>query len=236
MNKHSHISQQFEKELYQLKKNLLDMGDLLVNHLGDVIDTIENRKANTKNTDVIEKAINDLEIYLDDECVRLLAIHRPAASDLRFVISASRIVNDMESMGDEITRISYIVRTLLKSMGKDHDTQFFVDIRQISKNFSELLRNTLKAYREDDYNLAAELVVAERDMDAMYDNAVRSRITLIMEEPRNVKTAVHCFGILRSLERIGKCTRQINNHTIYRVRGMDVRHMSKSRLKEKFMR
>lgn len=235
-NQHSHISEQFENELHQLKNSLLKMGELLANHLDDSIDSIKEHKINTENIETIEKNLNDLEIYLDNECVRLLAIHGPAASDLRFVISASRIVNDMESIGDEITRMSYAMKALLENMGKSDNTQFFVDIQQITKSLSQLLRDTLKAYQEDDYSLAARLIVAERDMDAQYDNAVRSRITLIMEEPRNVKTAVHCFWILRSLERIGKCARQINNHIIYRVEGTDVRHMSRSKLKERFMR
>ena len=234
-NPHIHISKLFEKELNQLKQNLLKMGDLLINHLDNTIDAIKERNIRTKDIESIEREINNLEVFLDTECVRLLAIHKPAASDLRFVISASRIANDLESIGDEVTRMSYAMKALLKNMAKDDTTKFFSDIQQITKNLSQLLRDTLQAYNQDNYNQAARLILAERDMDAQYDNAVRSRITLIVEEPSNLKNAVHCFWILRSLERIGKCARQINNHIIYRVHGTDVRHMSSDRVKETFM-
>lgn len=236
MKQKLHISGNFEKELNELKQQLLEMGEMLVRNLDNTVDAIKEHKIHTESIETIEKKINDLEIFLDKECVRILAIHTPAASDLRFIISASRIVNDMESIGDEITRMSYAINTLLSGINPNESTAFFSDIQQISKNLAKLLKDTLEAYRNDDHNQAAHIIVTEREMDAQYDNAVRSRITLIVEEPRNLKNAVHCFWILRSLERIGKCTRQINNHIIYRVHGTDVRHMSSDRVKEEFMK
>ncbi len=236
MKQNIHISENFEKELSQLKQRLLEMGEILAHNLDNTISALTENKIRTESVETIEKKINDLEIFLDKECVRILAIHTPAASDLRFIISASRIVNDIESIGDEVTRMSYAMNSLLAGLDKNENVAFLADILQISKTLSTLLKDTLKAYQDDDYSQAAHLIVAEREMDPQYDNAVRSRITLIVEEPRNLKNAVHCFWILRSLERIGKCIRQINNHIIYRAHGTDVRHMSSDWVKEVFMK
>ena len=231
-----HISHKFEKELTQLRTDILKMGETLAEHLSTVIHSIETKTAlESTAINKREEQINDLEVYLDTKCVNLLALHSPTASDLRFVISAGRMVDDLESMGDEITRISFILKSLVDKMDAKQDQPLFADIRQIADSLVEMLRNTLNAYQEEDAKAAVELILQERAMNATHENSVRARVTWIMEEPRIVKIAVPCFWILRSLERIGKCIRQINNHIIYDLEGKDARHMSSQVVKEHFM-
>ena len=228
-----HISSHFDNDINKIRCTIHKMGDLLVDRLDSVAQNIHS-PTDPKKSAAFEESINKLEVNLDEECVSVLALHRPAAGDLRFVISAGRIGNDLESIGDEIARLSQGLTKLIENTSRDEDPSLS-DIKQITINLVELLRSALTAYQEKDARGAATVVLQEREMEEQFQNAIRSRITMIVEEPRSVKSTVHCFWILRSLERIGKCTRQIANHILYLVEGSDVRHKSQEHLRYKFL-
>ncbi len=228
-----HISSHFDDDINKIRDIIHEMGDLLVDRLDSVAQNI-NSPTDPKKSAEFEESINKLEVNLDEECVNLLALYRPAASDLRFVISAGRIGDDLESIGDEIARLSQGLTKLIENTSRDEDPSLS-DIKQITINLVELLRSALIAYQKKDVPGAATVVLKEREMEEQFQNAIRSRITMIIEEPRTVKSTVHCFWILRSLERIGKCTRQIGNHILYLIEGSDVRHKSQEHLRYKFL-
>lgn len=228
-----HISTAFDKELNKLRDTILDMGHLIADKLQEAGKNISNPE-DPQRSAKFEESINKLEVNLDEECVRLLALHRPAASDLRFIISAGRIVDDLESIADEMARLSKgLAKLIEKTQGGDDP--MLGDIRKITLSLHELLNSVLQAYKDNDTRTAVNAVLQERDMEEQFQNAIRSRITMIIEEPSSVKSIVHCFWVLRSLERIGKCTRQIGNHVLYLVKGSDVRHKSRDYLHDEFL-
>lgn len=228
-----HISSTFDQRLDKLEGNILKMGGLLIDRLTGVAADI-GKPLDAASSAAFETEINQLEVKLDEECVRLLALHRPAASDLRFVISSSRIINDLESIGDEIARLSESTSKMLDNLsGKDEPA--LSDMGSITSTLAQLLQEVLDAYNNQDCVQAARVVLKEREMEELFQNAIRMRITMIMEEARNVKSSVHSFWMLRSLERIGKCTRQIGNHVLYQIEGYDVRHKSRDHLRERFL-
>lgn len=209
------------------------MGNLLSERLSRIAEDI-GTPLDDKSVAAFEQEINKFEVNIDDECVKLLAIHRPAASDLRFVISSSRIVNDLESIGDEIARLNQSAAKLIENLNAKEEPSLG-DIRQIIVGITELLNEVLASYDNDDLVQATRAILKEREMDEQFLNATRTRITMIMEEPRTVKSTVHGFWMLRSLERIGKCTRQVGNHVLYHLEGHDVRHRSRHHLMEKYL-
>ncbi|MBE8182328.1 MAG: phosphate signaling complex protein PhoU [Candidatus Portiera sp.] len=228
-----HISTTFDKHLDKLGGNTLKMGSLLSERLTNISQNI-GKPVDAKSSAAFEKEINALEVKLDEECVRLLALHRPAASDLRFVISSSRIINDLESIGDEIARLTDAIANMLDNLNEKDDPSLN-DIADITSKLAGLLKEVLIAYDNEDCVQAARIILKEREMEELFRNAIRTRITMIMEEARNVKSSVHGFWMLRSLERIGKCTRQIGNHILYHVEGHDARHKSREHLRERFL-
>lgn len=228
-----HISTTFDKRLDKLGGNILKMGELLSERLTNVAQNI-GKPLDAKSSAAFESEINELEVKLDAECVRLLALHRPAASDLRFVISSSRIINDLESIGDEIARLTEAIGNMLENLN-EKDELALSDMANITANLAELLKEALVAYENEDCVKAARVVLKEREMEELFRNAVRNRVTMIMEEARTVTSSVHGFWMLRSLERIGKCTRQIGNHILYHVEGHDARHKSREHLRERFL-
>ena len=237
MNLHQHISAKFEKELAGLRNDILKMGQLLAKQLEEVVLSIDKKKPRkNKIISKHEQQINELEGSLDTKCVNLLALHSPTASDLRFIIGVSRMVNDLESMGDEITKTSFTLQKMLEKSEAGKDYHLYADLKNIADELLQLLLDTLHAYEEENTEAAAKLIIKEREMDILYQNATRARITWIMEDPGTVKIAVHVFWMLRSMERIGKCIRQVNNHHIFVQKGTDTRHMSSEKVKDKFIK
>ena len=209
------------------------MGELLNQRLAKMAEDID-KPMDSKSSEKFETEMNKYEVNIDKECVKLLALHKPSASDLRFIISTSRVVNDLESIADEILRFNEAKESLIKNLGKKEEPTFS-DINQIILNMDELLKEVMFAYDHKDAEKAAKVIIKERDMEERILDAIRTRIVKIIEEPSSVKSIVHSFWILRSLERIGKCIRQVGNHVLYMLEGNDTRHKSREHLRDRFL-
>ncbi len=232
LNLDQHISQQFNADLEHLRSELLEMGGLVEQQLGDAVQAIENADAELAEKALIaEDEIDKREIEIDQLCIEVLARRQPAASDLRMVMMVSKAIRDLERMGDEASKVAHMAITLHEEGGDA--SRGYVELRHLARNVVGLVRMALDAFARYDVNAAVKVCREDKEIDREYGSAMREMITYMMEDPREISRAMDILWTLRALERIGDHARNVAEQVIYLVRGMDIRHTSIGEIEKK---
>ncbi|MCE3028017.1 MULTISPECIES: phosphate signaling complex protein PhoU [unclassified Salinicola] len=223
-----HISQQFNQDLEALKSQLMAMGGLVEKQLQESISALlEGDSTLATRVRDNDTSVNDLQLKIDEECVRILARRQPAASDLRLVIAVIRATNDLERMGDEANKIA---RNAIDLIDAGRIPQGSVEIRHISEHVRRMLRDALTSFARFDTDLALSVLQEDDSVDTEYTSAMRSLSTFMMEDPRSISGILNVMTVLRALERIGDHADNLAEHVVYLVKGRDIRHTSIDKL------
>lgn len=216
-----HISTEFNEELEALRRSTLEMGGLVEEQLRSALQFYSTQDSSVlgKTTET-EQKINAAEIDLDEQVETLIVRRQPIASDLRLVLAVSKIVRDLERMGDELEKVGSLSLECWTS-GKDVG---ITEIQRIAEQVAKMLNESLTAFARLDLNLARDIFERERKVDKIYESALRSLATFMIEDPRNIGSVLNVIWIARSLERVGDHATNIAEYVIYLVQGVDVRH------------
>ena len=218
-----HISSEFNEELEALRRSTLEMGGLVEEQLASALRFFANQDSSLlSDIEDIEQKINAAEIDLDDQVESLIVRRQPIASDLRLVLAVSKIVRDLERMGDELEKVG---KLSLESFDSSDDVGI-TEIQRIAEQVAKMLSESLTAFARLDINLAKDIFERERKVDKVYQSALRSLATFMIEDPRNIGRVLNIVWIARSLERVGDHATNIAEYVIYLVQGVDVRHPS----------
>ena len=218
-----HISSEFNEELEALRRSTLEMGGLVEEQLASALKFFASQDSSLlSDIEDIEQKINAAEIDLDDQVESLIVRRQPIASDLRLVLAVSKIVRDLERMGDELEKVG---KLSLESFDSSDDVGI-TEIQRIAEQVAKMLSESLTAFARLDINLAKDIFERERKVDKVYQSALRSLATFMIEDPRNIGTVLNIVWIARSLERVGDHATNIAEYVIYLVQGVDVRHPS----------
>ena len=217
-----HISGNFNNELEGIKSHLLEMGGKVEKQLNAAVAALVARDTGEAE-EIINRdhEVNQMEMRIDDECATILARRQPAASDLRLVVTAIKVITDIERIGDEAAKIA---RQGIRLAEENVSPSNYIEIRHIGAHVAAMLRKALDAFARLDMDLAIEVIKEDDDVDKEYGSAMRSLVTFMMEDQRNIGAILNEMWALRSLERIGDHASNIGEHVVYLVRGLDVRH------------
>tara|TARA_A100001388_G_scaffold111409_1_gene81851 strand:+ start:2722 stop:3429 length:708 start_codon:yes stop_codon:yes gene_type:complete len=218
-----HISSEFNEELEALRRSTLEMGGLVEEQLASALKFFASQDSSLlSDIESIEQKINAAEIDLDDQVESLIIRRQPIASDLRLVLAVSKIVRDLERIGDELEKVG---RLSLESFDSA-DGVGITEIQRIAEQVAKMLSESLTAFARLDLDLARDIFERERKVDKVYQSALRSLATFMIEDPRNIGSVLNIVWIARSLERVGDHATNIAEYVIYLVQGVDVRHPS----------
>lgn len=219
-----HISHQFNADLEELRTQLLEMGGLVEQQISDAVKAIESADGDLSERVLVNEDIVDkLEVQLDEACTMVLARRQPAASDLRLVMAVVKANRDLERIGDEAQKIAKMAIAL----NEEGDApRGYTEIRHIGAGVQSMVRSALDAFARFDVDAALSVAKADKAVDREYKSAMRELVTYMMEDPRSISRVMNIMWALRSLERIGDHARNIAEHIIYLVKGLDVRHIS----------
>lgn len=219
-----HISQQFNADLEDLKTQLLEMGGLVEQQTINAVKAITTADGDLAEKVIITEEEVDLrEVRLDENCTMVLARRQPAASDLRMVLAVAKITRDLERMGDEAQKIA----KMSIHLNEDGEApRGYVELRHIGSIVHQMVITTLDAFARFDVDKAVQVAHEDKKVDQEYKTAMRELATYMMEDPRSITRVMNIIWALRSLERIGDHARNIAEHVIYLVKGLDVRHIS----------
>lgn len=220
-----HISKQFEADLDTTRTRVLQMGGLIESQILAAIQAFASGEA-ALIEQVIENdaRVNGYEVAIDGACNHIVVKRQPAASDLRLIMAISKIVTDLERMGDEAKKIARMAKRI-HEQGAGL-AQKFPSIRHAAQIAVKMLRQALDAFARLDAVSAAEVLKEDSDIDAEFKSVLRQLITYMMEDPRTITAALETVWVAKAIERIGDHSKNVAEQVIYIVRGTDVRHTS----------
>jgi phosphate transport system protein len=211
----------FQKELGELKDNLLRMASLVEEAIRNSVESLVKRDSElAPKTFAGEDRINHLEIEIEDFCLKLLALRQPMAADLRFITSAMKIITDLERMGDQAVNIAE--RAI--SLNQEPLLKPYIDIPKMAEITQSMVKDVLDAFVTQDSKLARS--VCERDdlVDGLNDQVFRELLTYMMSDPKTITRAVHLVIVSRCLERIADHATNIAEDVIFMIDALVIKH------------
>lgn len=219
-----HISSRFNQELGDIRSRVLAMGGLVEQQLGDAMRALLHCDGELAEQVVVgDYRVNAMEVSIDEECIQILALRQPAASDLRLVVAVVKTIADLERCGDEAERIA---RFALDLQGARCKLDAFADIEHLGNHVRGMLRDALDALARMDVEAALKVAKEDRMVDREYEGIMRQMITYMMEDPRSIPVCLDITWCARALERVGDRCCNISEYIIYLVKGKDVRHIT----------
>lgn len=210
-----------QKELERLKKRILSLGTMVEERVRMAIQALELRDANLAEKIVrSDYEIDEFEVEVEEECLKILALHQPVAVDLRFIIAAIKINNDLERIADEAVNIAERVQIIAKR--ERLDIPF--DYTMMAENTSSMLEKSLDALVNRDDALALIVLKLDDEIDDMKNYAYDVVKRAIGEYPDRVGYLINLLLMCRHLERIADHATNIAEEVVYMVQGQIVRH------------
>jgi phosphate transport system protein len=217
-----HISRRFNKDIEDLRGNVLTMGGVVEEQLSRAISAIVSGDSELGlQVAHDDYKVNELEVRIDEECSRILATRAPTAGDLRLIVAIIKTITDLERIGDEAEKIGFLASKLA---GMDRPSDSYRELKTLGTHVSHMLRDAMNAFARLDVNESFEVVREDQRVDEEYEAIQRQCITFMMEDPRSIKRVMNVTWAARSLERIGDHAKNICEYVIYMVQGRDVRH------------
>ena len=216
-----HTSRHYEQELQVLKEKILLLGGKVEEMIGAAMKSLLDRKPDLARRVIdSDRAVDSGELEIDHLCLSLLALRQPAASDLRFIATALKIVTDLERIGDLAVNIAE--RSI--ELSEEPPLKPYIDIPRMASAASGMVGKALDAFVKREPNLAREVLQADQAVDDLYVQLFRELLTYMIEEPKNVTRALRITFIAKYLERVADHGTNIAQMVIFMCEGRDVRH------------
>ncbi len=220
-----HISKAFEADLDTTRTRVLQMGGLVEAQILAAINAyISGSQELVEQVIENDQRVNGYEVAIDGACSQLLVRRQPAASDLRMVMAMSKIVTDLERIGDEAEKIARMAKEIHAHGG--HHAQRFPAVRHASQVAVKMLRQALDGFARLDAASVTEVLKEDSEIDNEFRSVLRQLITYMMEDPRTITIGVEIIWVAKAIERIGDHAKNIAEQVIYIVKGTDIRHTS----------
>jgi phosphate transport system protein len=217
----AHTDKTYDLQLGDLRNKLLTLGGMVETEIANGMRALEERDSKLAEQVIAQdRQVNRLEVEIDEACRRLLVLRQPAASDLRFITTALKIVVDLERIGDLAVNVAERALDLNQSppLPPVHD------LTRLAGLCRTQLRASLDAFVDGDVAKAEQVIKTDALLDSIYQNLFSELLALMMEDSRNIRRASSLLFVAKHLERLGDHATNVAEMVIYMVRGTDVRH------------
>ena len=220
------IRKHFSRELEKIKKEILSLGAKVEEQVRMAIQAVETNDAElAKQIIKSDFNIDEMEVEIEEDCLKILALHQPVAVDLRFLIAVIKINNDLERIGDQAVNIAERVDVIAK---RDLSELFF-DYTAMGEKVQEMLKMSLDALINMDYDTAYSVVMRDDEVDQIKVDAYDRIKQAMSNHPDKIGYLINLLLISRHLERLADHTTNIAEEVIYLVEGEIVRHAAYNR-------
>lgn len=212
----------FQRELDKIKKMILSLGALVEQRVHRVKIAVEERDADLAREIIdLDYEIDEMEVDIDEECLKTIALHQPVAADLRFVVAVIKINNDLERIGDQVVNIAQrVVRIAKRAVAPFH-----FDYSVMADRAEAMLRMSLDSLVGQDLDLAVKVLLMDDEVDQIKVEAY-DRIKQAMADgvTNDVGYMINLLLISRHLERVADHATNIAEEVVYMIEGEIVRH------------
>lgn len=217
------MSTVFERELEDLKGKVLKLGSMVEKAISDSIKSLVERNSKLA-ADVIDKdpQVNAIDVEIDEECIRLIALRQPRAGDLRLITTAMKITTDLERIGDLAVDVSE--RAL--ELNEEPQLKPYIDIPRMAEIAQGMVRDALDAFVKRDSSLARDVLVRDDLVDNLNWQVFNELLFFMIQDPKTVSRAVKITYVSKYIERIADHATNIAEMVVYLVEGKIIRHMA----------
>ena len=217
-----HTDRAYETQLGKLRSCLLEMGGLVEDQITQAIRSLTERDPVLAHATVErDHTVNRLDVEIDELSMKLIALHQPAARDLRLITTALKITTDLERIGDLATHIAE--RAI--ELAAEPPVKPYVDIPRMAALASDMVHRSLDAFVREDVELALEVCSSDDTIDRMHDQLFRELLSFMADDPQAISRTMRLLFVSKYLERIGDHATNIAEMVIFLVRGTSIRHM-----------
>ncbi len=213
----------FEKELKELIDKVLKLGSLVERAISESVKSLVERDSAIA-IDVIDNdpLVNALDVEIDEECIRLIALRQPRAGDLRLITTAMKITTDLERIGD------LAVDTAERALELNEEPQLkpYIDIPRMAEIAEGMVKDALDAFVKRDSALARDVLTRDDLVDNLNYQVFNELLFFMIQDPKTVSRAVKITYISKYLERIADHATNIAEMVVYLVEGKIIRHMT----------
>lgn len=212
----------FDDELKELREKVLKLGSMVERAIHDSVKSLVERDSNLAR-EVIEKdhQINALDVEIDEECIRLIALRQPKARDLRFITTAMKITTDLERMGDLAVNIAE--RAI--ELNEEPQLKPYIDIPRMSEIAQGMVKDSLDAFIRGCTKLPYEVIKRDDEVDNLTVQVFNELLFYMIQDPHTISRATRISYVAKYLERIADHATNIAETVVYLWEGKIIRHM-----------
>ncbi len=215
------MTKHLERDMVHLGNKLSELGSLVVRVIDKSVVMIQTfDPALAEEIIAAGVRINHMEVDIEEDCLKVLALHQPVAIDLRFLIVTLKVNNDLERMGDQAENIAERVDDLIHKERVTAD----LDFKKMGDICSKMVRQAVVALREQDAEGARQVMAMDDDLDALHARTFDILEKVMAEHPQMINSAMSCLTISSNLERIGDLATNIAEEIVFMQEGEVVRH------------
>ena len=212
----------FDNDLNTLIDGVLKMGAITERMIHDTTQTLVEWNIDLfASVPENEETLDTMQRELDEEIIRLIGVYTPVATDLRMLLMLTRIVSELERIGDQTMNIGFYA----KQMVKQPPLKPLVDLPRMAEMATQMLRDALDAFTQRSSELAVKVIKSDDTVDKLNDQIFRELMTYMLQDPKTVTQAMEFVLTSRSYERIGDHAVGIAEDVFYLVEGRDIRHI-----------
>jgi phosphate transport system protein len=215
------IHRHFDEELQDLKKKLIDMGAMVESQIQGAIRGLTERDSDLARRIIAnDNRVNALDVEVDEMCLRLLALHQPTASDLRFITTGMKISTELERMSDLAESISERVIEL----NEEPQLKPYIDLPRMAHWSMRMVKDSLDAFVNRDATLARKVCGDDDFVDSLNVQLFRELLSFMIENTQTITRAIRLTFVAKSIERIADHATNIAELVVYMVEGKIIRH------------
>lgn len=212
----------FHNQMEELKSMLLSMSNRAEDLVEQAVDALLNHDLGIAEMVIAaDKEVNDLEVEIEQRAVALLALQQPMARDLRFIVGAIKVSNDLERIGDHAVNIAQSAQRLIEQRATLIPDP---EIEDMARRARRMLADALDAFLRGDGNLGREVCKADDAVDALHNSVFRILLTHMMEDARTITPSLELLLVSRNLERVADLATNIGEDAVYLAEGKQIKH------------
>ena len=217
----------FDEELATLKSKLLQMGALVEEQIREALRALVDRDEDLARKVIAnDRRVNTLDVEIDEACLELLALFKPAARDLRFITTAMKISTELERMSDLAENICE--RAI--ELNEEPQLKPYIDIPRMADKAMRMVWNSLDAFVKWDSELARKVLDDDDEVDEFTEQIFRELLSFMIENPQTIPRAMRLSFIAKYIERIADHATNIGELVVYMVEGRIIRHTIPSQM------